>query len=195
MSLQTRISELVVAIASELNDTNSKRGELASLTTSAKTSVVAALNALDAYAKSLEPRIGDLSTLSTGAKTNLVVAINELSSSLSNATNINDATSSNTSTYSSDKINDLVTQTLADLIGAAPDALNTLAEIASELSETDSQIESLLISLSNRVRFDAAQTLTTPQAQQARSNINAISSADVGATDYDFVADFEAALV
>ncbi len=45
------------------------------------------------------------------------------------------------------------------------------------------------------MRFDAAQTLTVPEQTQARSNIGAVAAADIGDTNTDFVAIFNAALV
>ena len=54
--------------------------------------------------------------------------------------------------------------------------------------------------MSNRVRYDAAQTLTSPQQVQARSNIGAAAASDVatltaglGTYDRDYVADYTAA--
>ena len=46
MSLQTRIESLVIRIAQEFNTLNSKTGTLASLTTTDKSSLVAAINEL-----------------------------------------------------------------------------------------------------------------------------------------------------
>ena len=45
------------------------------------------------------------------------------------------------------------------------------------------------------VRFDAAQTLTVIEQQQARSNIGAVALTAIGDADTDFVAVFEGALV
>ncbi len=49
--------------------------------------------------------------------------------------------------------------------------------------------------VNNRVRFDAAQSLTVAEQLQARSNIGAVAATDVGNTDTDFVAVFVGALV
>ena len=53
----------------------------------------------------------------------------------------------------------------------------------------------MLVAINFRVRFDAAQTLTVAEQLQARTNIGAVASADVGNTDTDFVAIFDGALV
>ena len=56
-------------------------------------------------------------------------------------------------------------------------------------------MDALLAAVNNRVRYDAAQTLTVAEQLQARSNIGAASAVDVGNTDTDFVTIFEGALV
>ena len=53
----------------------------------------------------------------------------------------------------------------------------------------------MLAAVNNRVRFDAAQSLTVAEQLQARSNIGAVAASDVGNTDTDFVAVFLGALV
>ena len=62
---------------------------------------------------------------------------------------------------------------IARITGNAPAALDTLAEIAEQLGNDQTQINNLLNQIGNRVRFDAAQALTTTQQNQALSNINA----------------------
>ncbi|WP_026470115.1 hypothetical protein [Alkanindiges illinoisensis] len=62
---------------------------------------------------------------------------------------------------------------IARITGNAPAALDTLAEIAEQLGNDETQINNLLNQLGNRVRFDAAQSLTTAQQNQVLSNINA----------------------
>lgn len=58
-----------------------------------------------------------------------------------------------------------------DLVGNAPAALDTIYEIAAQLQTDESAIEGLMTAVGNRVRYDAAQSLTTPQQDQARANI------------------------
>lgn len=62
---------------------------------------------------------------------------------------------------------------IARITGNAPAALDTLAEIAEQLGNDQTQINNLLTQIGNRLRFDAAQSLTTTQQTQARDNINA----------------------
>ena len=84
-------------------DTNATNiGTLSSLTTTAKTSLVSAINEVDGNADTANSNIGTLSSLTTSAKTDVVSAINEVDSEAdTNTTNI--GTLSNLST--TDKTN------------------------------------------------------------------------------------------
>lgn len=117
----------------------------------------------------------DLSSLNTAQKNNLVAAINELKSTI-------DTLPSNASVTSQ------VNAAIAALVDSAPEALNTLKELADANAD-------VLIALGNRVRVDAAQTFTLTQKNQACDNIGAAKSADIGATDTDFVAIYNTAKV
>lgn len=67
-----------------------------------------------------------------------------------------------------------VNQQIADLVGSAPEALNTIYELAAAIQNDQSLIDSLNQSVANRVRFDiATQALTEIQKQNARTNIGA----------------------
>ena len=80
-------------------------------------------------------------------------------------------------------------------LGGADAAYDTLLEIQQLLQNGTTGLDALLAAVNNRVRFDAAQTLSAPEQAQARSNIGAVAASDVGDTDTDFVAVFEGALV
>ena len=67
-------------IYGELDDIKSNIGTKSSLTTDAKTNLVAAINEVDSHADSAVTDIGTKSNLTTDAKTNLVAAINEIDS-------------------------------------------------------------------------------------------------------------------
>lgn len=162
MSLQTRIESLVIRIAQEFNTLNSKTGTLANLTTTDKSSLVA--------------------------------AINELQSAVLSGTGIDDANVALTTTYSSSKIVTLLDTLKAEILGGADAAYDTLLEIQQLLQDGANGLDALLAAINNRVRFDAVQTLAVAEQQTARANIGAVASADVGDTDTDFVAVFEAAL-
>lgn len=143
---------------------------------------------------------GDLSGLSTTAKNNLVAALNEVralaqSAASSGGAQINDAVTATTSVWSSQKVSDQITAAINVLTSGAPAALNTIDELAAALNDDANQITTILTALGNRVRVDtAAQGLTAQQQLNARTNIGAVSTTDVGDTNTDFVAIFEAGL-
>jgi hypothetical protein len=56
------------------------------------------------------------------------------------------------------------------------------------LLNDQSGIAALLTAVDKRVRFDAAQALTVTEQQQARQNIGAVATLDIGNFDTDFVA-------
>ena len=138
-------------------------------------------------------KTGALANLTTADKSNLVSAINELKTMVANG--IDDASITLTSTYSSSKIVSLLDALKTEILGGADAAYDTLVEIQQYLENNTSGLDALLAAVNVRVRFDAAQTLTVVEQQQARTNIGAVALTAVGDTDTDFVAIFEAALV
>lgn len=67
-----------------------------------------------------------------------------------------------------------VQQQIANLVGSAPEALNTVYELAAAIQNEQSLIETLNQSVANRIRFDiATQELTEIQKDNARTNIGA----------------------
>lgn len=67
-----------------------------------------------------------------------------------------------------------VNQQISNLVGSAPEALNTIYELAAAIQNEQGLIESLNQSVANRVRFDVAtQALTEIQKENARTNIGA----------------------
>lgn len=147
--------------------------------------------------KSIRAAMGDKTALTTTNKTTLVAAINELVSTIASATSILDsATSGDTShTWSADKIITEINAAKTAIINGAPAAYDTLIEISNKLASDDAATGAMLTSIGNKVAYDQAQTLTAPQKAQAIANIGAISAADVGDVNSDFVATFNAALV
>ena len=163
MSLTTRIESLVIRVAQEFNDVRAKAGNRANLTTTDKSSLVA--------------------------------AINELQAAVVSSAVIDDVQVTTTSTYSSNKIVTLLDALKTEILGGADAAYDTLVEIQQLLQNGTSGLDALLAAINNRVRFDAAQSLTVAEQLQARSNIGAVAAMDVGNTDTDFVAVFVGALV
>jgi hypothetical protein len=129
---------------------------------------------------SINTSIGTLSGLSTTAKTNLVSAINELYI-LSN--NINDSATTGTTdkTYSVDKILSLISSLRQDLLGGVPAAAyDTLLEISDYISNDTTATSGLVLAVSNRVAYNQVQSLTASQKLQARTNIDAYGSVEIG---------------
>lgn len=134
-------------------------------------------------------KIGDLENLSTEDKGTLVAAINELKTKLDQASGIDDTEAKSDKSYSSQKTdeviasaktqavaeaNQYVDQKVADLVGAAPETLNTLAEIAEQIQENSSAVTAI----SNKVPFDQVKVLTEEQIQNVWTTINLGTIAD-----------------
>jgi len=170
-TLATRIGDLATRIATECKAIRALSGDLASLSTTSKFNLVSALNEVQAT-------VATLSAASDGAT-------------------INDAaTASTTQTYSITKIRDLVSTSISAITAGAPTALDTLDELAAALGDDANFAGTITTALGNRVRFDAAQSLTTGQMMQARANIGAdITSAQTGDTDTNFVTIFTTGLI
>jgi len=128
--------------------------------------------------KNVLEKVGTLSNLTTADKTSLVAAINEIKTAQANATGIDDETPSSSTTYSSNKIEQLLQQSIQAIVGAAPTALDTLAELAAALDNEENFAANLVVQLSEKVGV-TAQSFTAPQQAQARSNIGAASSSDL----------------
>ena len=163
MSLQTQLNSFVLRVAEEFNTVKGRTGTLMALTTTDKSSLVA--------------------------------AINELKAAIVTAVMIDDLQVSTTTTYSSNKVVTLLDALKADILGGADPAYDTLLELQQALQNDQSGIAALTSAIDKRVRFDAAQTLTVLEQQQARTNIGAVAATDIGDVATDFVAIFEAALV
>lgn len=194
MSLETRNREFALRIAQLFNQAAAQRGDLSTLQTGPKTSLVNAVNDLVETLSSTRASVGALNALETADKNNLVAALNEIKATVDAATNINDDAVTASTTYSSTKIVGLIQSAVANILDGAPEALDTLKEVAAELGNQDSAMQTLLANQANRVRFDAAQTLTAEQALQARQNIQAVGTDDIGNFDLDLVNELNTAL-
>ena len=162
--------------------------------------VVALAQAIGTDVKTLTAAQGSLSALNTTTKTSLVAAINELLTLMGGAGVAIDDLAGNGKTgvtWSADKIFDSIEAAKAavknELINGAGTALDTLNELAAALNNDPSFASTIASEIANRVRYDAAQTLTSPQQAQARANIGAQSAAAIGDPDRDLVADYTAA--
>lgn len=155
--------------------------------------IIQLAQAFGADVKDLRTKQGDLSALSTTAKGSLVAALNEVFSLLGSGTEINDTAGNGvtTATWSADKIFDSIEQAKLDvrnsLLGGASAAFDTFLELQNALQNNPNLASDLATQIGNRVRFDAAQTLTVAQKLQACENIG------LGNPDYDFVVDYNLA--
>lgn len=166
---------------------------------SLETRIVALAQAIGTDIKALNLAQGLLSGLSTTEKSSLVGAINELFIAIGSSTNINDAAGdgNTTETWSADKIFDAIATAKAavktELTNGAAAALDTLSELSAALNNDPSFAATIATEIANRVRFDAAQTITAPQKVQACANIGAATTLEVGDTTRDLTADYIAA--
>lgn len=169
MTLEQRLIALAQVIGADIKALNLAQGSLSTLATTAKASLVAAINELYGLVgagggAAIDDAAGDGATAVT---------------------------------WSADKIHDTIEAAkLAvknELTDGAGAALDTLAELAAALNNDPNFAATIAGEIANRVRFDAAQVLTEPQQAQARSNIGAQSAAAIGNPDHDLVADYSAA--
>lgn len=169
--------------------------------------LIALAQAIGTDVKTLTASQGALSALNTTAKSSLVAAINELLTLTASAgASIDDAAGNGATavTWSADKIFDSIEAAKAavknDLTDGASAAMDTLKELATALGNDPAFAATIATDIANRVRYDAAQTLSVPQQDQARANIAAAKQTDVaglltglGAYDRDYAADYAAA--
>ena len=145
-TLQVRITDLATRVATEIKSVktlvNGNAADLSALTTTQKTSLVAAINELKN-------------------------AVDNAGSSIT----ISDSTSSTTEVWSSSKIASEIQAAKDALTNGASAALDTLAELASALGNDANFASTIITALGYRLRFDAVQTLTTEQKTQACANL------------------------
>lgn len=143
--------------------------------------------AIAADIKRLTTNQGTLTALTTTDKTSLVKAINELKSSIANATNINDTSTSTSATWSSDKINSSINNAVSALVNGASTTLDTLSELANALGNDANFATTIAAQMGKRVRVDAPQTFTVTEQAQGCANLG------IGNPDTDFVAAYNTA--
>ncbi len=136
--------------------------------------------------KQILANIGTLSDLTTAQKTSLVLAINELKAALNSidlSAVIDDEKTVTSLTWSSSKINSAISTAITNLINGAPETLDTLKELADAIDTNADAISALQEIASGHVKYDGAQTLTSAQQAQARTNIDAVSTAQLSAVE------------
>lgn len=156
-TLNQQIQALATQVGSDVKTLIAKQGDLSTLTTSQKASLVLAINELNS-------------------------AISQIDTSKV----IEDAQTSADKTWSSNKIVSEITtkcnEVKSALLGGAGDAYDTLNELADLITENKELIDSLQELAGAHVRYDAAQELSPAQKTQARTNIGAADDADYQTT-------------
>lgn len=142
MSLQTRLTAAFQAVGADIKALFSNQGNLANLTSTDKTSLVAAINEARAASASGGVVLDD-----------------------------NAASSSTTVAWSPAKITAQIGSAVSGLLGGASSAFDTLQEIEARLGTDQTALDGLLTAVGNRVAFDAVQSLSAPQQLQAQQNI------------------------
>lgn len=128
-------------------------------------------------------KAADLSGLQTTAKSNLVAAINEVNTKAGQGggASIDDGAASTTKVWSSSKTSTEIStaasgaattgatnganSAVSTIRNGVASTYDTLAKIATKIGTMDTAI-------SNRIRFDAAQTLTAGQRTTVETNLN-----------------------
>lgn len=156
-NLKTVLENVVKAIGSDIKSLKGKDVEIK--------------NSVDTLKTDVGTKLGDLTTLTTTDKTSVVRAMNELKASIGAV---------NTGTDES-AVNQLIDNKINALVDNAPEALNTLKEIAVKLQADESTATALASTVSKKVDFDSPQSLSTEQQKQAQENIGLgdLSSADL----------------
>lgn len=127
-------------------------------------------------------KIGALAGLTTTEKSTVVGALNELAGriqTLEQASIIDDTSTDTDTTWSSTKITAAIAAGVAQVIDGAPEALNTLKELAEALNNSPDVIDDITTMLGKAVRVDVAQTFSVAEKAQGRTNIGAASDADL----------------
>lgn len=183
MSLQTNIQDLATRIATEFKTIRTLIGgsgtaDVSALNTLAN-DIVAAINEVKATADAA----------AGGGAGDMLSANN-----LSDVANVVTART-NLGVYSTGETDSAITTAVNNLLDGAPAALDTLNELAAAINDDAAFSASVTTALANRVRTDtAAQGLTGTQQANARTNIGAVASADIGNPNTNFVTGFEAGL-
>jgi hypothetical protein len=202
MSISEQVSSLATRIGQECYTLHGICGVLTDLSTTEKSSLVAAVNELKGSIGSVTERVA--------ANEKDIASIKEQLAA--GSTYVDDTQESTVATYSSSKIASEITAAKQsvkdDILGGAGEAYDTLKELADLIGDNKDAIDALETIASKHVRYDQEQTLTDEQKAQARTNIGAASAADltstntnlgnlttaVGDTDTNFVTVFETAL-
>lgn len=215
MSLATNVSNLATRIATEIKAVRALSGDLASLDTTAKTNLVAAVNELASGLSTLTSTVSSLDestaseiTFLNGALSDVQSDISALQSDIANidvsgqvAALIDDTATSTSKVWSSSKTNTAITSAVAAVVDMAPSALDTLKELATALGNDANYASTITTALAGKassVHTHAISDVTGLQsALDGKASASALSTltTNVGDTTTNFVTTFEAGLI
>jgi hypothetical protein len=156
-ALTTRVDQLAAVMGTDIktamgliNTIDTEMGDLNTLSTAAKSSLVAALNEVKAQVNAI-----DLEAI------------------------IDDTQTDTDTTWSSTKISQTITAAIDQVVGGAPGTLNTLQELAAALQDNPGALSALQAIQAKSVRVDIDQTFTAAEKARGRANIGAAAQADL----------------
>lgn len=133
-------------------------------------------------------RINELATAIGGEIKRLKTRITTLESTVASASAINDNTASNTTSYSSNKVNELIRQTKTDILGGASTAYDTLKEVEDYITTDKSGAAAMATTIGQKLKVNEVHTLTPQELTNVQTSLK------LGNTDVDLVAVFNNAL-
>jgi hypothetical protein len=184
LSLQTRLSDLITSIGTDYKQirtwvTGSSSGNLTTLNTTDKSSLIGAINEVKAGSTGAPP---DASAASKG--------VVQLATLAEVATGSDTAKAVTAAGVHQERLA-LKTEILGPGI---PAALDTLKELADAINDDATYSATVTTALGNRLRIDTnAQGLTAPQQLNGRTNLDVYSKAELGDPETDLVAAYTAA--
>ena len=207
MTFEQQIHELAATAGTKCKVLSTKIGALDSLSTTDKSSLVAAINELKTSVLGLADAVNSYSTRLSTAETSVSTNKAELATAKSNISTlqssvqqlttdldaleelveekavINDDATIEASTWSSSKISSSITAAKQavknEILGGVGEAFDTLKELQTAIEANKDLIEGFQSVAAGHVKFDGAQELTDAQKLQARTNIAAASTADL----------------
>lgn len=184
MSLQTRINDLITAVGTDYKQLRTwvaggPTADLTGLTTTAKTSLVSAINEVNGKAA---PAPSAATTTSSGVVSLATLAEVALGTDTTKVVTVAGVRQERAAVK-------------AEILGVSvPGALDTLDELANSLGDDANFAATVTTGLGNRLRVDTAtQGLTAAQQLNGRTNLDVYSKAEIGNPETDLVALYTAA--
>ena len=185
---EQRIKLLAEGIAADIKSLVATRGDLTSLTTINKTSLVAALNEVSAASPTgvlfSAQNLADLQDPSVSRVNLGVLSDTQVTEQITAA--VAALTLAGLGGLNEAEVDARAQSAIAANIGMAPETLNTIQEIAAELASDDTAFATLSNLVTTKVSF-------TPQTLDAAQRLQACLNIGVGNPDRDFLADYVAA--